>query len=158
MYVSVHACMCAFNCLSCCTVMLMRSCLQTARMILHFSLPPLPSLAEMDVISESNASVSESAWCLPSLSQVSLTLTPLFLVVSSSHQHYWFGIIKQIWSENKYCLSICIGIFMNCFPLEGQCLHYIFILSFVLSSFFFPRLMSAVGDWMSAILPHKVWP
>jgi len=24
--------------------------------------------------------------------------------------------------------------------------------------FFFPRLMSAVGDWMSAILPHMVWP
>jgi len=26
--------------------------------------------------------------------------------------------------------------------------HYIFILSFVLSFFFFPRLMSAVADWM----------
>jgi len=33
---------------------------------------------------------------------------------------------------------------------------YIFI--FVVSSFFFPRLISAVGDWMSAILPHMVWP
>jgi len=28
----------------------------------------------------------------------------------------------------------------------------------VLSSFFsFPRLISAVGDWMSAIFPHMVW-
>jgi len=27
----------------------------------------------------------------------------------------------------------------------------------VVSSFFFPRLISAVGDWMSAILPHMVW-
>ena len=38
---------------------------------------------------------------------------------------------------------------------------YIFILSFVLLlSFFlfFPRLISAVGGWMSAILPHMVWP
>jgi len=26
------------------------------------------------------------------------------------------------------------------------------------SSFLFPRLLSAVGDWMSAILPHMVWP
>jgi len=26
------------------------------------------------------------------------------------------------------------------------------------SSFFFPRLISAVGDWMSTILPHMVWP
>jgi len=23
---------------------------------------------------------------------------------------------------------------------------------------FFPRLISAVGDWMSSILPHMVWP
>jgi len=26
------------------------------------------------------------------------------------------------------------------------------------SSSFFPRLISAVGDWMSTILPHMVWP
>jgi len=24
--------------------------------------------------------------------------------------------------------------------------------------FFFPRLISAVGDWMSTVLPHMVWP
>jgi len=33
--------------------------------------------------------------------------------------------------------------------------HYIFILLFVL---FFPRLISAVADWMSAIPAHMVWP
>ena len=38
--------------------------------------------------------------------------------------------------------------------------HYIlpgdfYLLSFFLSSFF-PRLISAVGDWMSTILPHGV--
>jgi len=32
--------------------------------------------------------------------------------------------------------------------------HYIFILWFLLSFSFFPRLISAVGDWMSAILPQ----
>jgi len=38
--------------------------------------------------------------------------------------------------------------------------HYVFILWLHLSSFliFFPRLISAVGDWMSAILPHMAWP
>jgi len=36
--------------------------------------------------------------------------------------------------------------------------HYIFILWFLLLSFFFPRLIIAVGDWMSTILPHMVWP
>jgi len=37
--------------------------------------------------------------------------------------------------------------------------HNIFLL-FLLSSsfFFFPRLISAVGDWMFTILWHMVWP
>ena len=33
--------------------------------------------------------------------------------------------------------------------------HYIFMLWFIL--LFFPRLISAVGDWMSTILRHMVW-
>jgi len=39
--------------------------------------------------------------------------------------------------------------------------HYMFALWFLLSiyiSIFFPRLTSAVADWMSAILAHMVWP
>ena len=36
--------------------------------------------------------------------------------------------------------------------------HYIFALWFLLSFLFVPRLISVVGDWMSAILPHMVWP
>ena len=28
----------------------------------------------------------------------------------------------------------------------------------LLLSFCFPRLISAVGDWMSTILPHMMWP
>ena len=37
---------------------------------------------------------------------------------------------------------------------------YIFMLWFVLLllSFFFPRLISAVGDWMFTILWHMAWP
>jgi len=35
--------------------------------------------------------------------------------------------------------------------------HYIFIMFLLSSSLFFPRLISAVGDWMSTILPHMVW-
>jgi len=45
--------------------------------------------------------------------------------------------------------------------LRSRCGHYIFILWFLLSFFlssFCPRLISAVGDWMSAILAHTVWP
>jgi len=39
--------------------------------------------------------------------------------------------------------------------LRSRCGHYIFVLFLLL---FFPRLVSAVGDWMSATLPHMVWP
>jgi len=45
--------------------------------------------------------------------------------------------------------------------LCNRAVHYIVIL-FLLSSFssffFFPRLISAVGDWMFTILWHMVWP
>jgi len=38
--------------------------------------------------------------------------------------------------------------------------HYIFALWFLLLSvfFLFPRLISAVADWMSAILSRMIWP
>jgi len=42
--------------------------------------------------------------------------------------------------------------------LLNGCGHYIFILWFLLLSFFFPRLISAVAEWMSTILLHMVWP
>jgi len=41
--------------------------------------------------------------------------------------------------------------------LHSRMRTYIFILWFLLS-FLFPRLISAVGHWMSTILPHMVWP
>jgi len=42
--------------------------------------------------------------------------------------------------------------------LRSRCGHYIFVLWFLLSSsfFFFPRLISAVLDWMSTILLHMM--
>jgi len=42
--------------------------------------------------------------------------------------------------------------------LHSRCGHYIFALWFLLLSSFFPRLFSAVADWMSTILLHMVWP
>jgi len=32
------------------------------------------------------------------------------------------------------------------------------VVCFYLLLFFFPRLISAVADWMSTILPHMIWP
>ena len=47
--------------------------------------------------------------------------------------------------------------------LHSRCRHYIFVLWFLLTICFFylsffPRLFSAVTDWMSTILPHMVRP
>ena len=39
-----------------------------------------------------------------------------------------------------------------------SCCGLFFFFFFFLSFFFFPRLISAAADWMSAILPHMVWP
>jgi len=52
-----------------------------------------------------------------------------------------------------WCLSQMRTVFMA--ALWNRAGHYIFALWFLSSSFFFfPRLISAVGDWMSTILPH----
>jgi len=42
--------------------------------------------------------------------------------------------------------------------LSNRADHYIFALWFLLSIFFFPRLISAVADWMSTMLAHMMWP
>jgi len=53
------------------------------------------------------------------------------------------------------------NLYINCLvmaALWNRAGHYIFaVVSFFFLSFF-PRLISAVGDWMSTILPHMVWP
>jgi len=57
-------------------------------------------------------------------------------------------------------LTVVAGLVMV--ALWNRADHYIFILilSFFLPFFLFPRVISAVGDWMSTILPHMhmVWP
>ena len=40
----------------------------------------------------------------------------------------------------------------------GQAIIFLPCAFYLSSSFFFPRLISAVTDWMSTILPHMVWP
>jgi len=42
--------------------------------------------------------------------------------------------------------------------LIGQTIIFSSCFFFFLLLFLFPCLISAVGDWMSAILPHMVWP
>jgi len=66
------------------------------------------------------------------------------------------------WLIIKIALIVMIR-FFNCMLTHylwppyvvGQAI-YIFILWYLL--LFFPRVISAVGDLMSTILPHMVWP
>jgi len=75
-----------------------------------------------------------------------MTLSPLHLVVN------WP--VFRICNNNHTCV---IGLYL--WPPYGIRQAIIFLTcDFFLSIFFFPRLISAVGDWMSTILPHLVWP
>jgi len=77
--------------------------------------------------------------------------------------------VQTVMNDAGYVFSFCLN---PSFVSRVECLeiimvalcnradHYIFMLWFVLfllSFFFFPRLISAVGDWMSTILRHMVW-
>jgi len=42
--------------------------------------------------------------------------------------------------------------------LKGMPLYFWPVVSSFSIFLFFPRLISAVADWMSAILPHTAWP
>jgi len=69
---------------------------------------------------------------------------------------YYFAI--PVLLTNCFLLYHVYRIFLRLFmpALRSRCGHYIFALWF-LSSFFL-RLISAVADWMSTILPHMMWP
>jgi len=62
-----------------------------------------------------------------------------------------------------FACSLCLVKHLQPVVMVAQCNradHYIFILfySFFFFLSFFPRLISAVGDWMFTILWHMVWP
>ena len=72
-------------------------------------------------------------------------------------------ILALIHYQSHTCISSISFFVLFMVALWHRTDHYIFILWFLLSFclsffFFFPRLISAVADWMSTILPHMVWP
>jgi len=76
----------------------------------------------------------------------------------------WWSTWPWWWADTSGLLSLwllCAALVMA--ALCNRAGHYIFALWFLSiylfsSSSFFPRLISAVGDWMSTILLHMVWP
>jgi len=63
-----------------------------------------------------------------------------------------FELIPTVKIETRHPVEVIMA------ALRSRCGHYIFALWFLLSIFLsFPRLISAVADWMSVILAHMVW-
>jgi len=61
-------------------------------------------------------------------------------------------------ASTAYNIYKCSMVVIIMAALHSRCGHYIFALWFLLSSSFFPHVISVVADWMSTILPHMVWP
>jgi len=73
----------------------------------------------------------------------------------------WALLLKYCKEYNIYCMSFALHTSLQCVFLAAmwnRAGHYIFALWLYLSSSsFLPRLISAIADWMYAILAHMVW-
>ena len=74
-----------------------------------------------------------------------------------SYKHRTLCYNEYFSTSNVYFVTLCVFRFIMV-ALWNRADHYIIAWWFLLSFFFFSRLISAVGDWMSAIIPHMVWP
>jgi len=82
------------------------------------------------------------------------------IVHSATHTHMNRLTVLWIGSCLTGPISQCLGSFLWSPYVIGQTIIFLpcsFFLLLLLSSFF-PRLISAVGDWMSTILLHMAWP
>ena len=77
-------------------------------------------------------------------------------------------VVRKLHGDTEKHLNVVLGIHkiitsrketVKCVLNSEHSSFFCFLWSpYVSSSFFFsPRLISAVGDWMSTILPHMVW-
>jgi len=67
--------------------------------------------------------------------------------------------VKNPPCDTASCQNSLITCYIIMAALYNRAGHYIFALWFLSFLFylFFPRVISAVGDWMSTVLPHMVW-
>ena len=96
----------------------------------------------------------------------------LHLCILKHRDHWWWSLLSGVDSlpPTVYCQLATIVACTTTFCLQ---IHYFYLWSpygigrpyifsccglFFFLLLFFPRLISAAADWMSAILPHIVWP
>ena len=119
---------------------------------LSFPLGPLTPFSQIDIIGamegeRDNYQVCSVQYCVQQLCTVQCTHVLTDLTV--------------LW--NGFCLtgpiSLRLDSFLWLFCVIGQAIIFLPCgFYFLLLSVFFPRLISAVRDWVSTILPHMVWP
>ena len=107
---------------------------------LNTSLNQLISKQEQKVVCQKINEIKMHPFLSPFSSFIVLGLTLFMVALWNRADHYIFILFMVV--------------------LWNRADHYIFALWFLLSIYllFLPRLISAVADWMSAILPHTVWP
>jgi len=82
---------------------------------------------------------------------VAETLTVIQTLEYQVHSVFiWETAVRKMCVSTSFCRIIMVALCNTA--------YFCPVISFYLSSFFFPRLISAVGDWMSTILLHMVWP
>jgi len=84
------------------------------------------------------------------------------IIISSSSYHTTFAMASSSSSSSYLMTSLHfhLGLLWPLYGI-GQAIIFFALWFLLLSIFylsFFPRLILAVADWMSAILPHMVWP
>ena len=91
----------------------------------------------------------------------SIAFSAFFNAVGWVAERLFCVVVNLVIHVNIGLLYICVVVSWFMVALCNRETIYIFMLWFVLllllSFFFFPRLISAVGDWMATILWHMVW-
>jgi len=84
--------------------------------------------------------------------------TPVIRTTKARFRIINVAVVTHYKRQNKRSnAKINYAIIMVAYAIGQTIIFYPVISIFYLLSFF-PRLISAVGDWMSTILPHVVWP
>jgi len=94
------------------------------------------------------------------LGEASASSSRKYSVLSIYIRYSWFldGYLTSV-TSGVYVLSIyAVIVVLFMVALCNRETIYIFMLWFLSIYLFFPRLISAAGDWMSSILPHMLWP
>jgi len=104
------------------------------------------------------------ASCVPRSAPASRWVSPACRSATTMKWRFWLAVRAAGFSAVRLRLeghtqevSSSLVLIMVALVVIGQTIIFLPCGFYLLSSFF-PRLISAVGGWMSTILPHMVWP